>query len=165
MTRRVCFSLNGGDVCCEVNSDRLLLDVLREDFALNGPKYGCGKAQCGACIALVDGKPARLCVLRAIRAEGRKVVTLEGLADPVSGALSRVQQGFLEEEGAQCGYCLNGMVMQATALLARNPNPDRAQIRDALRHNLCRCGTHAEILASVERAVVLGLETGGKPNE
>ena len=112
-------------------------------------------AQCGACTVLVDGRPARACVLRASRAANCQITTLEGLADAETGALSPVQQGFLECEGAQCGYCLNGMVMTATALLADNPCPSREEIRAALRHNLCRCGTHLEIIASVERAAEL----------
>lgn len=135
--------------------DRTLLDVLRDEFGLKGAKFGCGKAQCGACTVLVDGLPARACVLRAKRAVGHDITTLEGLADPATGALCIVQQAFLECEGAQCGYCLNGMVMTATALLRHNPSPTRDDIRLALRHNLCRCGTHLEIIASVERAVEL----------
>jgi nicotinate dehydrogenase subunit A len=104
---------------------------------------------------LVDGRPARACVLRMVLIEGRTVTTLEGLADPDTGALHPVQQGFLEAEGAQCGYCLNGMGMSAVALLADEPQPDAARVAQALRHNLCRCGTHTEIIASVLRAAEL----------
>lgn len=149
------FSVNGVPVATPAGRDRLLLDLLRDDLCLNGPKYGCGLAQCGACTVLVDGIPARACVLRAVHVRGREVTTLEGLADPETGALHPVQQGFLEAEGAQCGYCLNGMVMTAVALLAREPDPDEARIVEALRHNLCRCGTHREIIASVLRAAEL----------
>lgn len=149
------FSINRRAVEVEVDQRRLLLDVLREEFGLHGPKYGCGLAQCGACTVLVDGAPARACVLRACHVQGREVTTLEGLADPRTGALHPVQQGFVEAEGAQCGYCLNGMVMMAVALLEREPNPDEERIRDALRHNLCRCGTHKDIIASVRRAAEL----------
>ncbi|MGQ3675434.1 (2Fe-2S)-binding protein [Xanthobacter sp. TB0139] len=148
-------SINGQDVQIDTDQRRSLLDVLREEFGLHGPKYGCGLAQCGACTVLVDGAPARACVLRACQVEGRAITTLEGLADPETGALHPVQQGFVDAEGAQCGYCLNGMVMMAVALLDRNPNPDEAEIRAALRHNLCRCGTHKEIIASVRRAAEL----------
>ncbi|MGE4371914.1 MAG: (2Fe-2S)-binding protein [Xanthobacter sp.] len=148
-------SINGQSVQIDVDQRRPLLDVLREEVGLHGPKYGCGLAQCGACTVLVDGAPARACVLRACQVEGRAITTLEGLADAETGTLHPVQQGFVEAEGAQCGYCLNGMVMMAVALLDRNPNPDEAEIRAALRHNLCRCGTHKEIIASVRRAAEL----------
>lgn len=159
---RLRFTLNGAEVSLDTAAERTLLDVLRSDFGLNGPKYGCGMAQCGACTVLVDGAPARSCVLRAARVSGRQVTTLEGLADPDTGALHPVQRAFIEMQGAQCGYCLNGMVMTAVALLAREPAPDRARIREALRDNLCRCGTHVEIIASVERASALIAQD--KPN-
>lgn len=155
MTNALSLTVNGIVHPLENPGDRTLLDILRSELGLTGAKYGCGKAQCGACTVLVDGLPARSCVLRAKRAGSREITTLEGLADPVSGALSPVQQAFLECEGAQCGYCLNGMVMSATALLNSTPSPTRDDIRNAMRHNLCRCGTHLEIIASVERAAVL----------
>ncbi|MBY5332839.1 (2Fe-2S)-binding protein [Rhizobium leguminosarum] len=148
-------TVNGTARLLQHPGERTLLDVLRDELGLKGAKYGCGKAQCGACTVLIDGSPARACVLRAKRAVGHDVTTLEGLADPVTGALSLVQKAFLECEGAQCGYCLNGMVMTASALLRNNPSPTREDIRAALRHNLCRCGTHLEIIASVERAAEL----------
>jgi nicotinate dehydrogenase subunit A len=156
----VSFTLNGRPARIPDGVNRLLLDVLREAFGLCAAKYGCGLAQCGACTVLVDGRPARACVLRMAMVEGRAVTTMEGLADPETGALHPVQQGFLEAEGAQCGYCLNGMVMSAVALLAEEPAPDAARVREALRHNLCRCGTHTEIVASVLRAAeLMGRET------
>ena len=135
--------------------NRTLLDVLRTALGLTGPKYGCGMAQCGACTVLIDGAPARACVVRAVKAAGHRIVTIEGLADPQTGGLHPVQQAFLDCQGAQCGYCLNGMVMTTVALLDRDASPSRATIRDALRHNLCRCGSHREIMASVERAAQL----------
>ncbi|SCY90027.1 nicotinate dehydrogenase subunit A [Rhizobium sp. NFACC06-2] len=155
MTNTIELTVNESARLISDAGDRTLLDVLRDELRLKGPKYGCGKAQCGACTVLVDGLPARACVLRATRVIGRNITTLEGLADPSSGELSPVQQGFLEREGAQCGYCLNGMVMIATALLSANASPTRDDIRNALRHNLCRCGSHLEIIASVERAAEL----------
>lgn len=155
MKRTLTITLNGAEVTAEVPEHALLLDVLRETFGVNGPKYGCGKAQCGACTVLVDGVPARACVLVASRVSGARITTLEGLVDPETGALSPVQQGFLDCEGAQCGYCLSGMVMTATALLKRRPDPNTEDIVQALRHNLCRCGTHKEIIASVKRAAEL----------
>ncbi len=133
----------------------MLLDILRSELGLKGPKYGCGLAQCGACTVLVDGAPARACVLRAGLAEDREILTLEGLADPETGALHPVQEGFRQAEGAQCGYCLNGMVMTALALLRRNADPTPQEIRQALRHNICRCGAHLEIIASVQAAARL----------
>lgn len=147
--------VNGRERICTTTGELTLLDLLREELGLNGPKYGCGLAQCGACTVLVDGAPARSCVLRAEKVAGREVTTLEGLADPQTGRLHPVQQAFLEQEGAQCGYCLNGMVMSAVALLRHTTTPTEAEIRAALRHNLCRCGAHLEIVASVLRAAEL----------
>jgi nicotinate dehydrogenase subunit A len=146
------FTLNGQACTARAVGTLSLLELLRDRLALNGPKYGCGLGQCGACTVLVDGAPARSCVMRAARVRGRAVTTLEGLACAQTGALHPVQQGFVDGQGAQCGYCLNGMVMTAVALLAQNPDPSEAQIRQALRDNLCRCGTHQEIIASVRHA-------------
>lgn len=154
-TRAMHLRVNGSAHDLDLDPHRTLLDVLRSELGLKGPKYGCGMAQCGACTVLVDGAPARSCVLRVGKLGPRAVTTLEGLADPETGALHPVQAGFVAEEGVQCGYCLNGMVMSAVALLRQEPNPSAARIRAALAHNLCRCGTHAEILASVQRAAEL----------
>lgn len=162
MTINMSFELNGRARTAQVDTHRTLLEMLRGDFSLHGPKYGCGMAQCGACTVLVDGAPARSCVMRAARVGGRRVTTLEGLADPDTGALHPVQQGFVDCQGAQCGYCLNGMVMTACALLDRHPDPTEDEIRAALRDNLCRCGTHCEIVASVRRAAVLIAQQRGE---
>ena len=127
-----------------------LLSVLRNDIGLNGPKYGCGLGECGACTVIVDGVAARACVLTLAEVEGRDIVTLEGL-----GTLEEphpVQAAFIAAAGAQCGYCLNGMIMTTKALLDANPNPADGEIREALRYNLCRCGAHVEILAAVRLA-------------
>ena len=134
-----------------------LLHVLRNDLSLNGPKYGCGLGQCGACTVLVDGVAARACVIPAQGAAGREVTTLEGLPARCGNneGLHPVQQAFIDEQAAQCGYCLNGMVMMAVALLERNPDPDEAAVRRELSGNLCRCGTHVEIIRAVLRAAVL----------
>jgi nicotinate dehydrogenase subunit A len=137
-----------------------LLYVLRNDLACNGPKYGCGLGQCGACTVLIDGVAARSCVVPASAAVGRAVTTLEGLG--TRAALDPVQQGFIEEQAAQCGYCLNGMIMSTKALLAVNPDPSEDEIREALRFNLCRCGTHVEILRAVRRAAVLQREANAR---
>ncbi|WP_231388682.1 (2Fe-2S)-binding protein [Pseudooceanicola algae] len=147
--------MNGKSRPADVDTNLSLLDLLRAELGLRGPKYGCGMAQCGACTVLIDEVPARACMLRAARIDGAAVTTLEGLADAETGALHPVQQGFLKAEGAQCGYCLNGMVMTAVALLRRTPDPSDALIRDALRHNICRCGAHLEIVASVREAARL----------
>ena len=145
------------DVAAEPSAS--LLQVLRNDIGLNGPKYGCGLGQCGACLVPVDGKAARSCVLPPAAVVGKQVTTLEGLGS--GDKLHAVQQAFIEEQGAQCGYCLNGMIIRTVALLKAIPAPSEKEIREALRHNLCRCGTHEEILASVRKAVKLlaeGLE-------
>jgi nicotinate dehydrogenase subunit A len=131
-------------------ADTPLLYVLRNDLELNGPKYGCGLGECGACIVLIGGVAARSCVIPIEGCIGRDVVTLEGLGlrehpDPV-------QEAFINEQAAQCGYCLNGMIMSTKALLIRTPRPSEADVIEALRHNLCRCGAHVEILRAAMRA-------------
>jgi len=134
----------------EVPREASLLHLLRNDLNLNGPKYGCGLGQCGACTVHVDGVAARACVIPAHGVAGRTVTTLEGLGTRENW--HPVQQAFEQAQAAQCGYCLNGMVMQAAALLAREPHPGPARIRAELSGNLCRCGTHVEILEAVSRA-------------
>lgn len=130
-----------------------LLYVLRNDLALNGPKYGCGVGECGACTVLIDGVAARSCVVPTKVGVGRHITTLEGLGDREN--LSCTQQAFIDCQAAQCGYCLNGMVMTVEALLRRNPTPSEEQIRNELHYNLCRCGTHVEILQAAHRAIEL----------
>ena len=127
-----------------------LLTVLRNDLGLNGPKYGCGLGECGACMVLIDGRAARSCALPLAGVAGREVTTLEGLGS--AAARHPVQQAFIEAQAAQCGYCLNGMVIATVSLLRRTPQPTEAQVRAALSHNLCRCGSHLEILAAVKLA-------------
>ena len=142
--------VNGSPVGLDLPGTVPLLGALRNDLGLNGPKYGCGLGQCGACTVLVDGVPARACILPLSVVSGRRVTTLEGLA--TDGGLHPVQRAFVDEQAAQCGYCLNGMIMTAVALLDRDPAPDEARIRRELAGNLCRCGTHVEILRAVRRA-------------
>ena len=142
--------VNGSEFHLVVPRDTPLLYVLRNDLGLNGPKFGCGLGECGACMVLIDGVAARSCAVPVRLAQGRAIVTLEGL-----GSIERphsVQQAFIDEEAAQCGYCINGMIVAAVALLARKPHPTEREIRDALRFNLCRCGTHGEIVRAVLRA-------------
>ena len=145
----------------EAPPDAPLLAVLRNDLGLNGPKYGCGLGECGACTVLVDGVAARSCVIPAGGVEGREITTLEGLGS--LEAPHPVQQAFIDAQAAQCGYCLNGMILATVALLARHPRPTDAQARDALSHNLCRCGTHVEILRAVQRAAELVARAGDPP--
>ncbi len=130
--------------------DTPLLYVLRNDFALNAAKYGCGAAQCGACTVLVDGKPVRSCVTPVSAVVGRAVTTVEGLG--TTNKLSALQKAFIEEQAAQCGYCVAGMIMSATALLETNKHPSESEIRAALSGNLCRCGTHGRIIRAIQRA-------------
>jgi nicotinate dehydrogenase subunit A len=156
--------VNGRVVHLAVDGAVPLLTVLRNDLGLNGPKYGCGLGECGACTVLVDGVAARSCAMPLAGVAGRAVTTLEGLSaagalHPVSiDKLHPVQRAFITTQAAQCGYCLNGMVMTTVALLRRQPQPTDAQARAALSHNLCRCGTHLEILAAVQLAARLVAE-------
>ena len=129
--------------------DTPLLYVLRNELELNGPKFGCGLGQCGACTVHIDGKPARSCSVPVSAVKG-KVTTVEGLGTPEKP--HPLQAAFIAEQAAQCGYCINGMIMTAAAFLAQNPKPSEAQIRAALDGNLCRCGTHMRILRAVRRA-------------
>jgi nicotinate dehydrogenase subunit A len=127
-----------------------LLYALRNDLDLHGPRFGCGLAQCGACTVHVDGKSVRSCSYPVSEAAGKRVTTLEGLGTPEKP--HPLQQAFIAEQAVQCGYCVNGMIMEAKALLDRNKNPSEADIRAALANNLCRCGTHVRIIRAVKRA-------------
>jgi nicotinate dehydrogenase subunit A len=146
------FSLrvNGKTATVSVEPSTPLLYVLRNDLELNGPKFGCGLAQCGACTVLLDGKPVRSCVTPVSSAAKGQVTTIEGL-----GTLERLhplQRAFIDEQACQCGYCGNGMVMSAKALLDRNPGPSESQIKQALDGHLCRCASHNRIVRAVQRA-------------
>jgi nicotinate dehydrogenase subunit A len=148
--KTVTFQVNGQVASVTAMADTPLLLILRNDLRLNGPKYGCGLGECGACTVIVDGVAARSCVFPLAGAEGREITTLEGIGS--RECPHPVQQAFIDEQAAQCGYCMNGMIMTAKALLDRNPRPTEAQIRNELSANLCRCGTHIEILRAVMRA-------------
>ena len=137
----------------QLSAEVSLMHVLRNDLALNGPKYGCGLGQCGACTVLIDGVAARSCVVPAQGVQGRAITTLEGLG--LGGQLHPVQQAFIDEQAAQCGYCLNGMILMTVSLLTHTPDPTEDQIRSGLSGNFCRCGTHVEIIRAVKRAAVL----------
>src|SRR5688572_33488583 len=143
----ISLSVNGQAHVLDVPGEASLMHVLRNDLQLNGPKYGCGLGECGACTVLVDGIAARSCVIPAKGVTGREITTLEGLRS--AAALHPVQQAFIDEQAAQCGYCINGMIMMAAALLARNPDPSDDEVRRELSGNLCRCGTHVEIVRAV----------------
>ncbi|HEX7969167.1 MAG TPA: (2Fe-2S)-binding protein [Stellaceae bacterium] len=143
-------TVNGARHRVSARGDTPLLYVLRNDLELNGAKFGCGLGQCGACTVIVDGEAVRSCSYPVALAAGKKVTTIEGLgtiAEP-----HPVQKAFIDEQAAQCGYCINGMVMTATALLKQNAKPSYTDIRQALAGNLCRCGTHHRILRAVARA-------------
>ncbi|MEH2549358.1 nicotinate dehydrogenase subunit A [Bradyrhizobium sp. AZCC 2262] len=137
---------------CEIVAARTtpLLYVLRNDLKLNGPKFGCGLGECGACTVILDGLPARSCVIPVGGCVDRSILTLEGLGSRYD--LDPIQSAFIAEEAAQCGYCLNGMIMTTKALLARNARPSEQEAAEALKYNLCRCGAHVEILRAVMRA-------------
>ena len=142
-------TVNGKPHAVKAAPETPLLYVLRNELELNGPKFGCGLAQCGACTVHIDGRPMRSCSVPVSTVKG-KVVTIEGLGTPEKP--HPLQKAFIEEQAAQCGYCINGMVMTAAALLARNPKPSDTDIRKAMDGNLCRCGTHMRILRAVRRA-------------
>jgi aerobic-type carbon monoxide dehydrogenase small subunit (CoxS/CutS family) len=146
----VAFRLNGKDVSVEAPGNAPLLYVLVNDLRINGTKFGCGKSQCGACTVLIDGEPVRSCQTLTSAAAGRSVTTLEGLRD--GDKPGKLQKAFIDEQAAQCGYCASGMIMQAQALLDRNPNPSDGEIRAALNGNLCRCGSQNRIVRAVLRA-------------
>jgi nicotinate dehydrogenase subunit A len=151
MTRTMIqLSVNGRIHDVDAAPDTALLYVLRNDLALNGPKYGCGLGECGTCAVLINGEAARSCVIPIEGCAGRDIVTLEGLGSRAHP--DPVQEAFIAEQAAQCGYCLNGMIISTKALLTRSPHPSEAEVREALRHNLCRCGAHIEIIRAAMRA-------------
>jgi nicotinate dehydrogenase subunit A len=147
---RYVLQVNGRMADVDVDPQTQLLTVLQNDLALDGPKFGCGLGQCGACTVLLDGAAVRACQTPVSRVGRRAVLTVEGLGTPEH--LHPLQQAFIDTQAAQCGYCISGMVMSAKALLDRNPRPTDAEIRQALAGNLCRCCAHLEILAAVKRA-------------
>ena len=144
------FKLNDAQVSIDVPPNASLLSVLNNDLDMHGLKFGCGLSQCGSCTVLIDGEPVRSCQTSAQSAVGRSVTTLAGLME--DGKPSKLQQAFIDEQAAQCGYCLSGMIMVAQALLDRNPSPTESDVRSALNANLCRCGTHTRIVRAVLRA-------------
>ena len=148
----ITLTVNGRQHEVEADPDTPLLYVLRDDLQLNGAKFGCGFGQCGACTVMVDGKAIFSCVTPIALLPARQIKTIEGLG--TESAPGVVHRAFTEEQAAQCGYCIAGMVMRAQALLERNPSPTEDQIREAMMPNLCRCGTHMRILRAVQRAAL-----------
>ncbi|MGH7114438.1 MAG: (2Fe-2S)-binding protein [Stellaceae bacterium] len=150
MPEQLTLNVNGADRSVAIAPDTPLLYVLRDNLGLHGPKFGCGLGECGACTVIMNGAATRSCVMPAAVAKGSKIVTLEGLG--TSAKPHPVQKAFITEQAAQCGYCINGMIMTAAAFLESEPHPTRAAIVAALDGNLCRCGTHMRIVRAVERA-------------
>ncbi len=148
----ISLKVNGKSQQVDVDPSTPLLYVLRNDLGLHGPKFGCGLGQCGACMVHVDGKAMFSCVLPVAAVGTREVTTLEGLLE--DGKPNKLQQAFIDEEAAQCGYCISGMVMRAQVLLKEKPHPTDEEIRQHMLTNLCRCGTHAAIMRAIKRAAV-----------
>lgn len=150
MVETIKFSLNGNNKTIQLTHERSLLWVIRTDFALTGTKYGCGLGHCGACTVLINKKPVRACMVTADFADGKDIVTIEGLQK--NGELNPVQKAFVEHESLQCGYCTPGMIMNATGLLYENPEPSRKEIIDVMEENLCRCGSYGRIVDAIQTA-------------
>jgi len=158
---KVTLHVNGAEETVDVSPVTPLLYVLRNDLGLRGPKFGCGLGQCGACTVLIDGVATRSCVTRVSRAQG-KIITLEGLAK--DGELHPVQQAWIDEQVPQCGFCQNGQIMTAKALLDQNPNPTDAEIREGMSGALCRCMTYYRVQAAIKR-VAGSMASGGQAAE
>jgi len=148
---KITLTVNGKAVAIDADDAQMpLLYALRDDLGLHGPRFGCGLGQCGACTVHVDGQAIRSCVMPVGAVTGKKIVTLEGLG--TAGKPHPLQKAFIDEQAVQCGYCINGMIMQAAALLQKNRRPSEEEIKAALAENLCRCGTHLRIVRAVKRA-------------
>src|SRR5262245_12541691 len=148
--RIVELQVNGTKRRVEVDGDRSLLSVLRDDLDLTGAKYGCGEGQCGACTVLVDGRAVRSCLTLAANAEGKQITTIEGLEQ--NGRLHPLQEAFLNVDAMQCGYCTAGMIMSGAGLLKKTPNPTEPEILRAMEGNICRCGTYHRVVEAIQQA-------------
>jgi len=144
--------VNGRSRVVDTDPSTPLLYVLRDDLGFNGPKFGCGLSQCGCCTVMLEGNAVRSCSIAVSNAQNRNITTLEGLGSVARP--HRLQKAFIEEQAAQCGYCMNGMIMNAKALLDKNPHPTEAEIRRALDGILCRCGSHLRVIRAIQRAAV-----------
>ena len=149
---RISLKVNGRSRVVDTDPNTPLLYVLRDDLGLNGPKFGCGLSQCGCCTVMLEGNAVRSCSIAVSNAQNRNITTLEGLGSVARP--HRLQKAFIEEQAAQCGYCMNGMIMNAKALLDKNPHPTEAEIRRALDGILCRCGSHLRVIRAIQRAAV-----------
>jgi carbon-monoxide dehydrogenase small subunit len=147
-TYSLTMTVNGQVVTIEVEADELLVDALRERLGLIGTKIGCNEGECGACTVIMDGEPVLSCLIPALRAQGRNILTIEGLGD--GDKLHPLQQAFVEHGAVQCGYCIPGFILSAKALLDRNPKPDRDEIKEAIAGNLCRCTGYVKIIEAIE---------------
>ncbi len=163
MKKVITFSLNGYQVSAEVESHKMLLQVIRDDFQLTGTKEGCGEGECGSCTVLVDGMSVDSCLYPAFEIEGKKVTTIEGMLGE-GNALDPIQEAFVENGGVQCGFCTPGMIMSAKALLDEIPNPTDEQIRRGISGNLCRCTGYVQIIDSIKKAAEES-QTRGKVGE
>jgi aerobic-type carbon monoxide dehydrogenase small subunit (CoxS/CutS family) len=151
--------VNGGWRRIDVDSNRTLLSVLRDELDLTGAKFGCGEGQCAACTVLVDGVATKSCLIEVGAMQGKRIVTIEGLAP--EGKLHPVQQAFLDADAMQCGYCVPGMILGAVSLLGRNPNPSDAEIVAGMNGHICRCGTYPRVMRAIRAAAAAG--KGGRP--
>jgi carbon-monoxide dehydrogenase small subunit len=159
--KEITLNVNGFDYEVKVGATATLADVLREELGLTGTKLMCNEGECGACTVLLDGKPVLSCMTLALACENRKILTIEGLADPVTGDLHPIQQAFVNKSGMQCGVCTPGMILSAKALLDENPSPTEDDIRNALSGNLCRCGNYQRITECVLDAAEMVRRGGG----
>jgi isoquinoline 1-oxidoreductase subunit alpha len=150
MARNIVLQVNGTKHRLQIDPERTLLSVLRDELDLTGTKYGCGEAQCGACTVLIDSTPARSCVTPAVQMEGKKITTIEGLEK--NGQLHPMQEAFLNADAMQCAYCTSGMIVSAVGLLTENPHPSREEIINYMEGNVCRCGTYGRIIHAIQRA-------------
>jgi nicotinate dehydrogenase subunit A len=155
---RISLMVNGKTRVVDADPDTPLLYILRDNLELNGPKFGCGLSQCGACTVIVEGRTVRSCGVPVSAMQNRNITTLEGLGS--SAHPNYLQKAFIEEQAVQCGYCISGMIMTATALLDKNSDPSETEIKEALNNNLCRCGTHLRIVRAVKRAAQETVRTG-----
>ncbi|MBC8461241.1 MAG: (2Fe-2S)-binding protein [Deltaproteobacteria bacterium] len=159
MRKEIHFILNGDEVSAEVESHKMLLEILRETFEMNGAKEGCGQGECGACTVLVDGISVNSCIYPAFEVEGRSVTTVEGIAGK-DGTLHPLQTAFLENNGVQCGFCTSGMIMSAKSILDQNPDPTEDEIRTGISGNLCRCTGYVQIVESITKAAGMIKQNG-----
>jgi aerobic-type carbon monoxide dehydrogenase small subunit (CoxS/CutS family) len=150
MAKVTSLNVNGKKLTVDVDSTASLLSVLRNDLDLTGSKYGCGEGQCGACTVLLDGQPIRSCITQVGRASGKQITTIEGLER--DGKVQALQDAFIKADAMQCAYCTSGMLMSASALLAKNPKPNREDIISGMNGNICRCGTYQRIIEAIQIA-------------